>query len=72
PNPSAGYFNVKLPPFTGVVKMSIMSIDGVVITERSVTSPQQLEQFDLPLAPGVYIVQVQLPQQLLSTKVIVE
>ncbi|MEL6972537.1 MAG: T9SS type A sorting domain-containing protein [Bacteroidota bacterium] len=72
PNPSAGYFNVKLPSFDGVVKMRVMSIDGVIITERTVTSPQQLEQFDLPLAPGVYIVQVQLPQQLLSTKVIVE
>ena len=58
PNPSKGQFTVEFGNYSHEINMTIADLSGKVIYRRSQFVPNNTEQIELKVAPGVYILNI--------------
>lgn len=71
PNPSNGQFKLDLKQMNQNALVSIYSIDGKLLSSKQTQGEQKIE-FDLNIAPGKYLISIQLDDQILVSEFVVE
>jgi len=75
PNPSNGTFTMQLKDITGVVDLKVVNITGQVVYfgQMECTESNSVKNFDLgELQNGIYLIQAQTDDELLSCKVLIK
>jgi hypothetical protein len=72
PNPSSGDINIKLNKEWNIVNAQLKVVDAVgkVVYQKIVSSQQSI--FNFQLSPGIYLVQLQLKEGVVTKKIVVQ
>ena len=75
PNPNRGQFTLSLSPFSSVLHLQVMDMQGMILLEKELSSAgwETLQQIDIGhAAPGVYLVRMQSGKNVITERVIVQ